>query len=137
MFFKVFEDLCAQKGITPTRASAEIGISKGSVSYWRKRYKEGADAKPDLNTAQKIADYFGVTVDSLLGRTKTPLAELMEEAAAQQKNFVLNDNQFVPFDFPEPLSKKELQLIEAYRHNPDAQVFVDRLLGIDDNREES
>lgn len=137
MFFKVFEELCAQKGVTPTRVSTEIGISKGSVSYWKKRYKEGVDAKPDLNTAQKIADYFGISVDVLLGRTKSPLAELMEQAAAQQTKLVLNDSGFIPFDMPSPLSDKELLLIDAYRRNPDAQVFVDRLLGIAENKDET
>ncbi len=131
MFFEVFETLCKQKGVTPTRVSAEIGISKGSVSYWRKRYKEGVDAKPDLNTAQKIADYFGVTVDTLLGRL-TPLAELMaEETTGLQKLVLHDDSGFEPFTFKPLLTDKERQLIEAYRRNPDAQVFVDRLLGIE------
>ena len=72
MFFGVFKKLCAEKGITPTRASVEIGFSKGSVSYWRKKHSEGVDAKPDTYTAQKIADFFGVSVDYLLGRTDDP-----------------------------------------------------------------
>lgn len=72
MFFDVFKKLCAEKGITPTRASVEIGFSKGSVSYWRKKHSEGVDAKPDTYTAQKIADFFGVSVDYLLGRTDDP-----------------------------------------------------------------
>ncbi len=137
MFFKVFEDLCAQKGVTPTRVSAEIGISKGTVSYWKKRYKEGVDAKPELNTAQKIAEYFGVSVDVLLGRSQSPLALLLEEAAARQEKLVLRDSGFVAFELPEPLSKKELLLIEAYRRNPNAQEFVDRLLGISENEQET
>lgn len=72
MFFDLFEKLCKDKEISPTRASAEIGFSKGSVSYWRRKYKEGVDAKPDVYTAQKIADYFDVSVDYLLGRTDDP-----------------------------------------------------------------
>lgn len=72
MFFDIFKKLCAERGITPTRASVEIGFSKGSVSYWRKKHSEGVDAKPDTYTAQKIADFFGVSVDYLLGRTDDP-----------------------------------------------------------------
>lgn len=72
MFFDIFKKLCAERGITPTRASVEIGFSKGSVSYWRKKHSEGIDAKPDTYTAQKIADFFGVSVDYLLGRTDDP-----------------------------------------------------------------
>lgn len=72
MFFEVFEKLCKERGITPTRASQEIGFSKGSVSYWRKNYNNGVDAKPDSKTAALIADFFGVSVDYLLGRTNDP-----------------------------------------------------------------
>lgn len=72
MYFEVFEKLCKERGITPTRASQEIGFSKGSVSYWRKNYNNGVDAKPDSKTAAMIADYFGVSVDYLLGRTTDP-----------------------------------------------------------------
>lgn len=70
MFFDIFEKLCRDKGITPTRASVEIGFSRGSVSYWKKNRQ--IDAKPDSKTAKMIADYFGVSVDYLLGRTDDP-----------------------------------------------------------------
>lgn len=73
MFFDIFKRLCKEKGVTPTRASEEIGFSKGSVSYWRKKYNAGQDVKPDSYTAAKIADYFGVSLDYLLGRTEDPV----------------------------------------------------------------
>ena len=56
MFYDVFKKLCDDRGFNPTRASVEIGFSRGSVSYWKKRYLEGFDAKPDSYTAEKIAD---------------------------------------------------------------------------------
>lgn len=70
MFYAVFKELCDARGISPTRASEEIGFSKGSVSYWKKKFIEGVDAKPDSYTAEKIADFFGVSVDTLLGRSQ-------------------------------------------------------------------
>ncbi len=73
MFFDIFKRLCEEKGITPTKASQEIGFSKGSVSYWKKKWVQGEDAKPDSYTAAKIADFFGVSVDYLLGRTDDPI----------------------------------------------------------------
>ena len=42
------------------------------MSYWRKNYNNGVDAKPDSKTAALIADFFGVSVDYLLGRTNDP-----------------------------------------------------------------
>lgn len=73
MFYDIFKRLCEEKGITTTKASAEIGFSKGSISYWKKKYIQGLDAKPDSYTAEKIADYFDVSVDYLLGRTDDPI----------------------------------------------------------------
>lgn len=73
MFYDIFKRLCEERGITPTKASQEIGFSKGSVSYWKKQYQAGKDAKPDSYTAAKIADFFGVSVDYLLGRTDDPI----------------------------------------------------------------
>nr|DAL46180.1 MAG TPA_asm: repressor protein [Caudoviricetes sp.] len=73
MFYDVFKKLCDEQGISPTRASEEIGFSRGSVSYWKKLYLKGIDTKPESYTTEKIADYFGVSVDYLLGRTNDPV----------------------------------------------------------------
>lgn len=73
MFYDIFKRLCEENGLSPTKASAEIGFSKGSVSYWKKKYLQGEDAKPDSYTAEKIADFFSVSVDYLLGRTEDPI----------------------------------------------------------------
>ncbi len=73
MFFDIFKRLCEEKGITPTKASAEIGFSKGSVSYWKQQWSLGKEALPDSINAQKIADFFNVSVDYLLGRTDDPV----------------------------------------------------------------
>jgi len=73
MFYEIFKQLCKDRGISPSKASDEIGFSRGSVSYWKKKYERGEDAKPDSYTAAKIADYFRVSVDYLLGRTEDPI----------------------------------------------------------------
>ena len=73
MFFDIFTKLCKEKGITPSKAGTEIGISKGSVSYWKKKWNAGIDAKPDSYTAAKIANFFNVSLDYLMGRTDDPV----------------------------------------------------------------
>ena len=78
MFYDVFKKLCDDRGINPTRASVEIGFSRGSVSYWKKRYLEGFDAKPDSYTAEKIADYFDVSMDYIFARCDNPHGKLYE-----------------------------------------------------------
>lgn len=61
MFYDKYVELCAKKGMTPSAAAKEIGINKAAVSNWKYR-KNG----PSDITAQKIADYFNVSVDYLL-----------------------------------------------------------------------
>lgn len=62
MFYDVFAKLCEERGIKPSKAAEECGINKSNVSNWKNNgYVPRSDA---LN---KIADYFGVTVDYLLG----------------------------------------------------------------------
>ena len=73
MFYEIFSELCKAHGLTVTRAALEIGLSKGNVSYWKRQYKEGKEARPDSYTAEKIAAFFGVSVDYLLGRTDDPI----------------------------------------------------------------
>ena len=62
MFYDLFIELCQQRGIAPTRAAVEIGLSKSTPTTWKKK-----GLTPQGSTLQKIADYFGVTTDYLLG----------------------------------------------------------------------
>ena len=62
MFFDTFQKLCAEKGVSVSAAAAEIGLSNSTPTKWRK-----TKAKPDGNTLSKIADYFAVSTDYLLG----------------------------------------------------------------------
>ena len=65
MFWDILCDLCTKKGITPTQLVTTLGISRGSVTHW----KQGKI--PHYQTRQKIANYFAVTDDYLLGNEET------------------------------------------------------------------
>ena len=60
-FYDNYIKLCAAHGKSPTAASKEIGLSNATASGW----KNGK--KPSAVTKQKLADYFGVTVEDLTG----------------------------------------------------------------------
>jgi transcriptional regulator with XRE-family HTH domain len=64
MFWDNFVDLCLQNGGSPNFVAQQLGITSGSVTGW----KNGS--VPRNSTLKKIADYFGVTVDYLLGNTE-------------------------------------------------------------------
>lgn len=63
-FYKNYLRLCAIKGVAPSAAALEVGLSRTSANGW-KNGKMPYDA-----TLQKLADYFGVTVEELTGDKK-------------------------------------------------------------------
>ena len=62
MFFDIYSALCTKKGISCKRAAAEIGLSNSITTKWKK-----TGATPGGDTLARIADYFGVSIDYLLG----------------------------------------------------------------------
>ena len=65
MFYETFKDLCKIKNVKPTHVVQQLGLSSANMSNW----KNGRKPKTDI--LNNIADYFGVTVDYLLGKEKT------------------------------------------------------------------
>lgn len=63
-FYERFEALCVEKGVKPSRAASDCGIHRSNVTSWKVNgYTPRGDA------LQKLADYFGVTSDYLLGNS--------------------------------------------------------------------
>lgn len=58
--------LCKQRGISITRLSVEIGVGNSAPTKWKRR------AIPRMDTLEKIADYFGVSVSFLLSSHDSP-----------------------------------------------------------------
>lgn len=65
MFYDNFVALCASVNKTPAYVGRELEIDKSTISCWKAR-----KTKPSDVNAQKIADYFGVTVEELMGESK-------------------------------------------------------------------
>lgn len=62
---EIIRTLVAQNGITLKSLEKEIGIGNGTIRKWNQSH-------PRIDTLQKVADYFGVSIDYLVGRTNTP-----------------------------------------------------------------
>lgn len=66
-------ELCRENDTTYTKMCADTGVSRSLLTEIRKGRKQGITAK----TAQKIADYFGVTVDRVLyGKRDEPTIQV-------------------------------------------------------------
>ena len=60
-------DLRTEAGMTQAKLAEVLNYSDKAVSKW-----ERAEAIPDVTVIKAIADYFGVSLDYLLGRTDQP-----------------------------------------------------------------
>lgn len=76
MFYDVYVALCKNKGISLSRAADEIGLSNSTVTKWKK-----TGATPSGETLAKVAAYFGVSVDDLIGEVQ-PETEMKDQLIA-------------------------------------------------------
>jgi transcriptional regulator with XRE-family HTH domain len=65
VFYDNFVALCASANKTPAHVGRELGIDKSTISCWKARKTNPSDVN-----AKKIANYFGVTVEELMGESK-------------------------------------------------------------------
>ena len=96
MFYDKYCELCRQKGISPSAAAIEMGINKGTVSIWKSK-----GTTPQTAILGKIADYFGVSVDYLLGnepKEKMPTAKNGSERPKTKLRSIsrLEDSEITP-----------------------------------------
>lgn len=64
MFYNVYSKLCKEKQISETSAIQSMGLSTGNLKNWK------GGRTPNTEVLQKIADYFNVTTDYLLGKSE-------------------------------------------------------------------
>lgn len=93
MFFDIFTDLCKEKGVSRTKAAEEIGLSNSITTKWKK-----TGATPGGDTLDRVAAYFGVSIDRLLGK---------EDKENSPDEFVLTEG--------------EKELLELFRMIPEEQ----------------
>ena len=67
MFKEIFIRLCNEKGVAPTVVCKSVGLSDAAFSKWTD------ESVPRRATLMRIADYFGVSVDYLLGNVRLDL----------------------------------------------------------------
>lgn len=104
MFKKVFIDLCNDRNESPSAVCKKIGLSNAAFSCW------DDNSVPRRATLQKLANYFGVTVDYLLGDDATHAR--------------VNTNEKKPADDGE-LSEAESALLDLFRSvDEDHQALV-------------
>lgn len=92
--YEIFEKLLEKYGVTPYKVSKATGIATATLSDWK-----NGKSTPKLDKMQKIADYFGVSLDYLLGN------EEKENPPAQDEQ------------------EEMYELLEEMRRNPDIRTM--------------
>lgn len=96
MFYEKLVSICAERGTNPTALCDALGLAQSAATRW----KQGS--VPRDTTLRKIADYFGVSTDYLLGKEQDFL-----QSFAKEKD-------------PPKISESEEQLLALFREVPEA-----------------
>ena len=112
MFYNRFKDLCNMRGETPNSVCMKLGLSHAAAPYWKKSGKA-----PKRETLEMIADYFGCSVEFLLGRTPTAaevFASLESAIPTQKENAPARFSRSEIFSILGQLTDEELDNLLDY-----------------------
>lgn len=62
-FKDVLREIRLEKNVSQVKLAEDVGVSKGIISMW-----ENGQREPTLSSLVVLADYFGVSLDFLVGR---------------------------------------------------------------------
>ena len=99
MFLERFEELCRKNGQTPSGVCIAIGRSKNLAAKWK-----STNAMPSAEVLKELADYFGVSVDYLIGKTDGTL----EGDIAVRQEILDNVDMRVLFDAARGIPRSKL-----------------------------
>lgn len=102
-FFERYSQLCSSVNGTPNSVAKELGISSGSVTAW----KNGTE--PRSKTLTKIADYFDVSTDYLLGKE----AEKAPPTNGERKPDILDEVDIAFYGDYRELSEDDKETLRA------------------------
>lgn len=61
--YETVKELCKKKNITISRLEKEAGLGNGTIAAWKQ-------VEPKLSTLEKVADALGVSVTTLINKSK-------------------------------------------------------------------
>lgn len=109
MFWNVLYKLCEENSTKPYVVAKAIGASNAVCTKW----KNGSI--PNGETLLKLANYFNVSVDFLLGRTDTPTGYSSGVSNVQMN---VNSPQGSNTIRTEPISAEDAELLELIKKLP-------------------
>lgn len=112
MIGEKIKELRKNSKITQEQLGNAIGVSKMAISYFEKGKKS-----PGRESLKKIADYFGVTTDYLLGRSEDPeLNEEEDKVVSEEGKNIMSLIESLPED-ERKKAWEQLEMYVTYMHN--------------------
>lgn len=118
MFYDRFKQLCEKKGVSCNKAAIEIGLSNATPTKWKK-----TGATPVGETLDRIAAYFNVSTDFLLGieaKKEKPFVNGDEELTEYLEILKTRPEMRMLFQLSKDATKEDVEaavrIIEALRN---------------------
>lgn len=99
--YEKIQALCKSKGVSGSKMCLDLGLSKSTMSD----LKNGRIKGVSVPTAQKIAGYFGITVDELYGE------ESKKEKPTVQEDDGLTENQRKLMQFAKSVPDDKAEMV--------------------------
>ena len=120
--YERIKTLCKEKGVTVTGTEKELGFARGSLCKVNTN-------KPSMEKVQKLADYFGVSVQYLMTgeedtSDETPHYYLDDDARDLAQFMFENPEYKVLFDASRKVKKEDIEFVKQ---------FMDRMRGDEDD----
>lgn len=103
------QELCKSKGVTGSRMCLDLGMSKSTLSDLKSGRKKGVTAE----TAQKIANYLGVSVEYLLGEEEKEKPTVQDDGFTEKQRLLMDFVRTVPEDKAEMILRVMRSIVEA------------------------
>ena len=117
--YERIEELRKSIGLSQGKLEKELGFSNGSISKWK-------NSTPNPDRLQKLADYFGVSVEYLIkGETKDNETYYLNDDARELAQFMFENPEYkVLFDASRKVKKEDIAFVKQ---------MIDRMRGdVDD-----
>lgn len=118
MFYETYCELCQKHGLSPSGAATKIGFNRASVTMWKNTGKA-----PKQELLVRIAEFFGVTTDYLLGKEgqrEKPLVNGDEELTEYLEILKTRPEMRMLFQLSKDATKEDVEaavrIIEALRN---------------------
>lgn len=85
--YEVFEQLLQKHGVSPYKVSKDTGVTQTSLSNWKT-----GKSTPTTKTLQRLADYFGVTLDYLMTGKEEPKEKAPELTSRDERDIAKDLN---------------------------------------------